>query len=103
MPEKQNSHDALDPMDLWKQWNTSTSTMWSNIAGGNKESFVDPYGLYQAWIKGVEEAQGQLNAGSSKLINPEEFWKNWSETMTEGWRKVAESGTDLFGLTSALA
>ena len=54
MPEKQNSHDAMDPMAQWKQWNTSTSTMWSNIASWNKESFVYPYGLYQAWIKGVE-------------------------------------------------
>lgn len=100
MPEQPNSHGAMDPMDLWKQWNTSTTTMWSNIAGGNKESFVDPYGLYQAWLKGVEEVQGQLKAGSTRSINLEEFWKNWFESMTESWRKAAASGTDPFGLTA---
>ncbi len=103
MPERQNSHGAInpmDPMDLWKEWNASTATMWSIISGGNRESFVDPYGLYQAWIKGVEEAQGELKAGALKIINPEEFWKNWSESITDGWRKAAGSGTDLFGLTA---
>nr|HET6902613.1 hypothetical protein [Ktedonobacteraceae bacterium] len=100
MPEKPNSHGAMDPMDLWKQWNTSTSAMWSNMAGGNKEALIDPFGLYQAWIKGVEEAQEQLKAGSAKSLNLEEFWKNWFESMIASWRKAAESGPDPLGLTA---
>ena len=100
MPDKANSQGTMDPMEMWKQWNQSTSTMWSNVMGGNKEAIVDPYGLYSAWLKGVEEAQEQLKAGASKMINPEEFWKNWFDTTTAGWRKAAESGTDPFGLTT---
>lgn len=100
MPDKANSQSTMDPMELWKQWNQSTSNMWSNVMGGNKEPVVDPYGLYQAWFKGVEEAQEQLKSGATKLINPEEFWKNWFETTTASWRKTAESGTDPFGLTT---
>lgn len=100
MPEKANSQGTMDPMDLWKQWNSSTSAMWSNVMGGNKESFVDPYGLYHSWLKGMEEAQEQFKAGASKMINPEEFWKNWFETTTSSWRKAAESGADPFGLTT---
>ena len=100
MPEKANSQGTMDPMDLWKQWNSSTSAMWSNVMGGNKESFVDPYGLYQSWLKGMEEAQEQLKAGAAKMINPEEFWKNWFEMTTSSWRKAAETGADPFGLTT---
>lgn len=100
MPDKANSQGTMDPMDLWKQWNSSTSAMWSNVMGGNKESFVDPYGLYQSWLKGMEEAQEQLKAGAAKMFNPEEFWKNWFETTTSSWRKAAESGADPFGLTT---
>jgi len=100
MADKANSQGTMDPMEMWKQWNQSTSTMWSNVMGGNKEPVVDPYGLYQAWLKGVEEAQEQLKSGATKLINPEEFWKNWFETTTASWRKAAESGTDPFGLTT---
>ena len=100
MPDKANSQGTMDPMEMWKQWNQSTSTMWSNVMGGNKEAIVDPYGLYQSWLKGVEEAQEQLKAGASKMINPEEFWKNWFDTTTAGWRKAAESGNDPFGLTT---
>ena len=100
MPDQANSQGTMNPMDLWKQWNSSNSAMWSNVMGGNKESFVDPYGLYSTWLKGMEEAQEQMKAGVSKMINPEDFWKNWFETTTTGWRKAAETGSDPFGLTT---
>ena len=100
MPDKSNSQGTMDPMDLWKQWNQSASAMLSNVMGGNKTSSADPYGLYQAWLSGMEEAQEQLKAAASKMTNPEEFWKIWLATTTSSWRKAAASGADPLGLTS---
>ncbi len=100
MPEETNPQVPIDPMDLWLQWKDTTTRMWSNMMGGGKETFMDPYGLYRSWFKSMTDMQGQVKPGTGGMIDPKEAWKIWFETTGEVWKKMSEMGTDPLGLTS---
>lgn len=100
MPEETKTQVPIDPMALWSQWNDTTTRMWSNIMGGGRETFMDPYGLYQSWFKSMTDMQGQMKPGTRGLIDPREAWKMWFETTGQVWKKMSEMGTDPLGLTS---
>jgi|SRR5947209_1771911 len=98
-----NSNSA-NPMELWKQWYDSSTRMWSNLMEGGKESYIDPYGLYHSWLKGVNEATGQVKDASTAPpfsgLDIQELWKQWFDATTQVWRKATETGADPSGLTS---
>ena len=95
MPER-----TVDPMEMWKQWNNTTSRLWSNVMGGGKETYTDPYGLYRQWFKSMSEAQEQLRANTTGMVDPKEVWKQWFESSIETWKKASEMGMDPLGLTT---
>lgn len=100
MPEETKPQVPIDPMELWLRWNDATTRMWSDIMGGGKETFMDPYGLYRSWFKSMTDMQEQMKLGTRGMIDPKEAWKMWFETTGEMWKKIAEMGTDPLGLTS---
>lgn len=97
-----NSSSA-NPMELWKQWYDSSGKMWGNLMEGGKESYVDPYGLYRSWLKGVGEATEQVKEAASTPPFPgldiQELWKQWFDATTQVWHKAVETGADPLGLT----
>jgi len=95
-----NHQTSADPMDLWRQWNETTSKMWSTVLERGKEAPLDPYGLYQLWLKNIEEAQKQLKADPSGMMNPLEVWKQWFDATTEVWSRSTELSKDSLELTS---
>lgn len=100
MPEGANTRGPESPVDLWEQWYDTAARVWARTLDGNKESFVDPFGLYRAWLKGVGEAQEQVKAGFAGTMDPKEAWKQWFEATTDAWKTVAEKGADPLGLTT---
>ena len=97
MPKEEK---PADPMEWWEQWYDSVSNVWKKSVDGNKETYLDPYGLYRTWLKGVGEAQEQIKSSSMKMFDPKEVWQHWFESTTEAWRSAAEKGADPLGLTT---
>jgi len=100
MPEDNKKPEPADPMEVWEQWYKTTHDAWKKNVDGDKESFIDPYGLYRSWLKGIGEAQEQFKAGAARLMDPQEAWKHWFEATTDIWKKAAERGADPLGLTT---
>jgi polyhydroxyalkanoic acid synthase PhaR subunit len=76
------------------------SNAWKKSMDGDKETSLDPYGLYRAWLKSVGEAQEQIKPSSMKMFDPKEVWQHWFEATTAAWRNAAEKGADPLGLTT---
>ncbi len=104
MPAGENSKESADPMEIWEKWYDITTKAWSKNRNGSKEPYMDPFGIYQTWLKSVgnaqEQMQEQLKAGSFGNLDPKEAWKQWFETSTDIWEKAAERGPDPLGLTT---
>jgi len=100
MPDGRKPGGSLDPMDLWKQWYDTSSKMWASTLDGNKETFVDTYGLYRLWLETVGKAQEQVQANISGLMDTREIWNTWFEATVGAWRRAAEMGGDPLGLTT---
>ncbi len=67
MAEGSKAQGPKDPMDFWKQWSETSTKMWSSVLDGGKGTFVDPYGLYQPWLKSIEVAQESNDWGMGKI------------------------------------
>ena len=100
MPDGRKPESSLDPMELWKQWYDTSSKMWVSTLDGNKETFVDTYGLYRLWLETVGKAQEQVQANISDMMNTKDIWNTWFEATVGAWRKAAEMGGDPLGLTT---
>ena len=94
MSEGVGSRANAHPTDLWRQWYDANSKMWSNVLEGNKEVYMDPFGLYRQWFGGLEENQ-KLPEGAA---SSQEVWRQWTEAAVEAWRKTFGIGTVLAGL-----
>lgn len=96
-------HVATDPIEIWQQWNETTSKLWLQAMENSKEvakgAAVDPYGLYRSWMKNVTAVQEQLQA-IPFTMHPTEMWNTWFSATTETWKKAAELGGDPLGLTT---
>lgn len=90
----QTSIDPVDTWELWRQWNETTTKMWSTVLEKSKEAPSDPYGLYQLWLKNIEEAQEQLKAHPLSMMNPLEVWTQWFDATSEVWSRSAELSKD---------
>lgn len=100
MPNGKKPLGSLDPAELWKQWYDTSSKMWASALDGNKDTFVDTYGLYRLWLETVGKAQEQLQANVSGMMNTKEIWNAWFEATVGAWRRAAEMGGDPLGLTT---
>ena len=100
MPEGANARSPMDPAQFWQQWYDTSSKMWSTVFDGGKAPYVNPYSLYQSWLKSVGDAQGRMQSIPVGVMDPKEAWKQWFEATTESWRTVAEMGADPLGLTA---
>lgn len=65
------------------------------MLGGDKETYMDPFGLYQQWFGNLEETQ-KPPVGTA---NSQEIWRQWTEATAGAWRRVLGAGTTLAGLT----
>ncbi len=92
MADEARMPNLMDPMELWKQWYETSSKVWSNVLDSSKETSMDPYGLSRLWMKNIGEAQEQLKAGSSGMIDPIEVWKQWFDATTDAWKRASEWG-----------
>jgi polyhydroxyalkanoic acid synthase PhaR subunit len=100
MSDEANNQKSMDPTELWKQWYETSTKAWSNALDQGKETHVDPYGLYQSWLKSAGEIQEQVKTSPSGMIDPKEAWQQWFDTTTGIWRKTAEVGGDPLGFTT---
>ncbi len=51
MSSEADAHNSTDPSELWKEWNETTTGMWSSLLERRKEVNRDPFGLYHFWMK----------------------------------------------------
>jgi hypothetical protein len=62
-----NAHNSTDPVELWKDWNETTTRMWVRTRDSGKDAYRDPFGLYSLWMK------------------PVMFFKQWCDATTGMW------------------
>lgn len=94
---------SVDPIELWKRWNETTSKAWLSAVQNSAEVTTNSNGLYQAWIQtisdSVSKAQEQVPFNPFQMMKPTDAWKTWFDATMETWRKAAETGGDPLGLT----
>jgi len=83
MPEEANDKSPNDPTGLWRQWYDTSSRVWSNVVDGEKETYVDPYGVYQSRLQNMGEAREQMKANFFGMMDPKEAWQRWFDGMIE--------------------
>jgi len=124
-----SSNRAADPTtELWRRWFETSARAWSEMFGGARENYPDPYRLYRQWFSGLEEArkQGARPAQAlpfAEMMNPtaamwgsaasqaeapatpagvaeaHSLWKEWFEALAESWRETAELEREAVELT----
>ena len=94
MAEGARYQTNMHPMELWRQWYETSSKMWSNMLGGDREAYMDPFGLYRQWFGSLEGAQKPSEGAASS----QEVWRQWTEATTDVWRRAFGFGTVLAGL-----
>jgi polyhydroxyalkanoic acid synthase PhaR subunit len=100
MAEESKARKPMDPMDFWRHWSETSTKMWSNMLDEGKGTFIDPYGLYQPWLKSLEAALEQVKNSSQGTNDPKEVWHQWYEATTGAMTKAAELGGDPLGITA---
>ena len=100
MPEGANDKSPNDPTGLWRQWFDTSSRVWSNVVDGGKETYIDPYGVYQSWLKNMGEAREQMKANFFGMMDPKEAWQRWFDGMIAEWQSAAQMGADPLGVTT---
>lgn len=94
MPAAANSQNSMDPIELWKRWNETTSRVWSSVLESSRGAYSDPFGLTSLWMKSMGAAQEQLKTDMPGVVDPAEVWKQWVDATTEAWSRAAEAGKD---------
>ncbi len=101
--DSQSSTALIDPIELWKRWNETTSKVWLNALQNSAEVTTNTYSLYHSLAQGIDEsvskAQKQISLNPLQMMNPTNAWKTWFDTTMEIWRKAADMGGDPLGLT----
>ncbi|GAC1454436.1 MAG: hypothetical protein PVSMB2_03570 [Ktedonobacteraceae bacterium] len=99
----QNSTAPIDPIEVWKRWNETTSKAWLSAVQNSAEATTNSYGLYRSWIQGVGESvsktQELINVNPFQMMSTSDAWKTWFDATMETWRKAAQMGGDPLGLT----
>jgi methyl-accepting chemotaxis protein len=93
MSDENKARANTDPAELWKQWRDANFKLWSNLLGGEKETFVDPFGLYRQWFETLGSARKKAEESPGGVGNSYEVWQWWTEATVEAWRRAAEIGT----------
>lgn len=105
----------MDPTELWKQWYETSSKMWSDAMRGNRESSVDPYGLYRQWVSGMQEAQKKMeevsggmpqfgdaaSMGGVPQVDPNEVrqsMQRWMDASAGSYRQAMEASRGMIDL-----
>lgn len=106
MSDKANAPDGIgsvDPIELWKHWNETTSKVWLSTIQNSAEATTNSYGLYQSWIQGMSDSaskpQEQVSFNPFQMMKPADAWKTWFDATMETWRAAVERGSDPLGLT----
>jgi hypothetical protein len=69
------------------------------MLGGDKETYMDPFGLYRQWFSNMEETGKSVERGAVGTADSQEIWQQWMEATSEAWRRVFGIGTILARLT----
>lgn len=100
MPDGTKAQRSVDPIELWRQWNETTSRMWLSAIDNSKGATTDPTSFYQSWVKSVQSAQEQMKQ-NPLVMGSREMWKMWFGTTMEIWRQAAATSGDPMGLTTS--
>lgn len=93
MSDEKKPQANTDPAELWRQWHDANVKVWSDLLRGDKEAFVDPYGLYRQWFENLRSAREKAEEAPAGPANSYNVWQWWMEATTEAWRRAAEIGT----------
>lgn len=94
MSEGVRNRGNTDPTELVRHWHEANSRLWSSMLGGDKETYMDPFGLYRQWFGNLEETRKPPAGPASS----QEIWRQWMEATAGAWRRVFGAGTVLAGL-----
>ncbi len=99
MPAASDANNSVDPTELWKRWNETTSRMWSSVLESSKGAYSDPFGFSDLWMKSIGVAQEQAKVGIPDSFDATEIWKQWVDATTDAWKRAAEAGKDAVALS----
>lgn len=51
MPSERNTPHLTDPVEVWKDWNETTTKVWMKTPDNGKKTYRDPFDLYSLWME----------------------------------------------------
>ncbi|HET8911783.1 MAG TPA: hypothetical protein VFN23_09990 [Ktedonobacteraceae bacterium] len=98
------SSTPVDPLELWKRWNETTSKAWLNAMQTNVQATKNPYDLYHSWVQKAGEngdkGQDEMKYNPSRMMDPTTAWRVWFDSTMDIWRRASQAGGDPLGMTS---
>ncbi len=91
MPDNTARPGTAEVLEMWKQWSDTTARIWKNLLAENKEAHIDPYGLYQTWLKAMNEYQEQMKAAMPEPAQATDALKQWTEGTNKYWSEAARN------------
>ncbi len=91
MPDNTARPSTAEVLEMWKQWSDTTAKIWQNLLAGSKEAYIDPYGLYQTWLKAMNDYQEQLKAAMPGPAQATDAMKQWTEGTNKFWSEAARN------------
>jgi hypothetical protein len=97
MSDGTNAGNLVDPIELWRQWNETTATIWTSALDSTRQAYDS--GAY-TWPKGVGDTQSQKETYSALFNNLKEIWQTWFEATMEIWQQAVGKGGPQAGLAT---
>ncbi len=89
MSDGANTGNVIDPIELWRQWNETTATMWTSALDSTKQAYDS---RANPWLKNMVGAQEPDKAYTALFNNLKEIWQTWFEATMETWRQAVNQG-----------
>jgi len=96
MSEGTNAGKLVDPIELWRQWNETTATMWTSALDSTKQVYDSS--VSYPWLKNMGNAQETDKTYTALFDSLKEIWQTWFDATMEIWRQAVSKGDPQAGL-----
>ncbi len=96
MSEGTNAGNLVDPIELWRQWNETTATMWTSALDSTKQVYDSS--VSYPWLKNMGNVQPPDKTYPALFNTLKEIWQTWFEATMEIWQQAVSQGDPQEGL-----